>query len=202
MKEQPTIIFDLGNVLVLFDIQITCRGLSKYSPFSADVIAKKIFGQRCMIDFETGKISGEEFYWFLCKNLEMELDQEGFKNIWSQMFWENTPTTSLLKILLKRYQVFLLSNTNSFHFEYCWKNYPSLQLLDDFILSYKTGYMKPAPEIYRIAVEKADTNPIIYIDDKPEFASAASENGLIGIHFQSPQQLHEDLLSRGIYLDN
>jgi FMN phosphatase YigB (HAD superfamily) len=202
MKDQPTIIFDLGNVLVLFDIRITCRGFSKYSPFSPDVIAKKIFGQRCMIDFETGRISGEEFYHFLCKNLEMEIDREEFKEIWSQMFWENTPTTTLLKVLLKRYQVLLLSNTNSFHFVYCWENYPFLQFLDDFILSYKTGYMKPDPAIYRIAAEKADTTPIIYIDDKLEFASAASENGLIGIHFQSPQQLREDLLSHGIYFNN
>jgi FMN phosphatase YigB (HAD superfamily) len=202
MKDQPTIIFDLGNVLVLFDIWITCRGFSKYSPFSPDVIAKKIFGQRCMIDFETGRISGDEFYQFLCKKLEMEIDREEFKEIWSQMFWENTPTTTLLKVLLKRYQVLLLSNTNSFHFVYCWENYPFLQFLDDFILSYKTGYMKPDPAIYRIAAEKADTTPIIYIDDKLEFASAASENGLIGIHFQSPQQLREDLLSHGIYFNN
>lgn len=202
MKDQPTIIFDLGNVLVLFDTWITCRGFSKYSPFAPDVIAKKIFGQRCMIDFETGRISGDEFHQFLCKNLEMEISRKEFREIWSQMFWENTPTTSLVKALLKRYQVLLLSNTNSFHFEYCWENYPLLQLLDGFVLSYKTGYMKPDPAIYRIAAEKANTTPIIYIDDKPEFAAAASENGLIGIHFQSSQQLHEDLLRHGIYFDN
>jgi len=202
MKNQPTIVSDLGNVLVLLDVRITCRGFSKYSPFSPDVIAKKIFGQRCMIDFETGKISGDEFYQFLCRDLEMEIDKEEFKEIWSQMFCENTPITTLVKGLLKRYQVLLLSNTNAFHFEYCLESYPFLQHFDDFVLSYKTGCMKPDPAIYRIAAEKADSTPIIYIDDIPEFASAASENGLIGIHFQSPQQLRKDLLSHDIYLDS
>ena len=193
MNKQPTIIFDLGNVLVSFDIMITCREFAQYAPFTPEEISHKVFGQPSMVDFETGKISGDEFYQLLRMELEMEIEQEVFQHIWSRMFWENTSVTALLEGLTKRYQVLLLSNTNHLHFEYCLENYPVLQLLDDFTLSYEVGCMKPDPTIYRIASEKARYTPVIYIDDKPDFARAASENGLIGIHYQSPRQLWDDL---------
>ncbi len=202
MKDAPTIVFDLGNVLVLFDIRITCRGFAQYSPFAVDTIAGKVFGQPSMIDFEAGKISEYGFYQLLCRELEMRMEIEVFKEIWSRMFWENTDVVALLRVLAKNYRVLLLSNTNPVHFEYCQENYPFLHLFDDFILSYEVGHMKPAPAIYKIAFEKAGTTPVIYIDDKLEFASAASENGLIGVYFQSPRQLREDLAGLGVCLDS
>lgn len=193
IKDKPTVIFDLGNVLVLFDILITCRGFARYSPFSPEVIARKTFGQPVMVDFETGRISGDEFYRLVCCELEIEIDTEVFKEIWSRMFWENTPVTDLLRKLKKDHQLLLLSNTNPWHFESCMENYPALHVLDGTILSYKEGVMKPDSAIYKIALEKARNSPVIYVDDKPEFASAASENGLVGVHFQSPRQLYDDL---------
>lgn len=62
------------------------------------------------------------------------------------------------------------------------------------------GEMKPAPSIYREAIEISGrrAEECAFIDDKLENAEAATRQGMHGIHFESPEQLADDLHALGV----
>ena len=74
------------------------------------------------------------------------------------------------------------------------------QSFDFFVCSGYVGEMKPAPAIYRAAIEisgrPADTG--LFIDDKAENCDAARASGMQAIHFETPAQLLNDLAQYGV----
>ena len=71
---------------------------------------------------------------------------------------------------------------------------------DFFVCSGYVGEMKPAPAIYRAAIEisgrPAETG--LFIDDKTENCDAARASGMRAIHFRTPAQLVRELAEIGI----
>jgi len=57
------------------------------------------------------------------------------------------------------------------------------------------GASKPNPVIYKEALQacKVRAQEAVYVDDVPAYAQAASQLGMHGIVFQSPEQLQSDL---------
>ena len=122
------IIFDFGRVLGDFDHMITCEKLTKYSSFSSEEIYKKIFKSRLEKEFDEGE-GFENFYQKIKENIKTndKLTKEIFKKIWCDIFSENTEIEIILqKLTDKNIPMFLLSNTNSVHWEYInlkWKEH-------------------------------------------------------------------------------
>ena len=71
---------------------------------------------------------------------------------------------------------------------------------DFFVCSGYVGEMKPAPAIYRTAMEisgrPAETG--LFVDDKAENCEAARALGMQAIHFQTPAQLVRELSENGV----
>ena len=53
------------------------------------------------------------------------------------------------------------------------------------------GFRKPAPEIYKMALESTNTIPsrILYIDDRQDLIEAASRLGIKGIVFDNERAI-------------
>lgn len=64
------------------------------------------------------------------------------------------------------------------------------------------GEMKPAPAIYREAIEISGRAPeeCAFIDDKLENVETALRQGMNGIHFKAPDQLASELRALGVAL--
>ena len=120
--------------------------------------------------------------------------------MWCEIFQLNEPVAALLHELKGRYPLLLLSNTNEMHFDYCIERFPVLQLPDDFVLSYKLGFRKPDPRIFREAVRRSGLQAAdcVYVDDIAEFAEAATAQGLRAAQYVSPEQLRADLAEFGV----
>ncbi len=189
------IIFDLGKVVVNFDHMRICTKLSKHSTFKPDRIHDIIFNCGLETSFDNGTISPENFYSLVKKKLRLEIDKDSFQEIWTKIFTINPGIEALLSSLKNRYGLLCLSNTNSWHFEYCMQKYPALKLFDGFILSYKVGKRKPDRTIFEEAIKKAATLPdkCVYIDDVPEFVETAKKLGINGIHFRTVKKLKKEL---------
>jgi putative hydrolase of the HAD superfamily len=69
-----------------------------------------------------------------------------------------------------------------------------------FICSGYVHEMKPASDIYRIALEVGGDAPgeTLFIDDKAENIQAANQAGFIGLQFSSPALLEEQLRAHGV----
>ena len=189
------IIFDLGKVILDFDHMHICTKLSKQSPFGPDRIHDIIFNSGLEASFDMGIISPENFYLSVKKKARLEININVFQKIWTKIFTLNPGIEDLLSALKNRYRLLCLSNTNSWHFEYCIQKFHALKLFNGFILSYEVGKTKPDSAIFKEALKKAATLPdeCVYIDDVPEFVETASKLGINGIHFKTVKKLKKEL---------
>ncbi|MDD5434209.1 MAG: HAD family phosphatase [Nitrospira sp.] len=191
------IIFDLGKVIVDFSRMDIAKGLAAFSTLNQyqnpDNIISYLFetGYEIFKQYEEGRITSQEFFNHTAEVLKLNMSYERFKSVWSEIFVENDGVAYLIGSLKKDFPLFLLSNTNELHFEYIKNRFPVVHKFDEWILSYKIGKMKPHPEIYSTALNRAKVTPeeTIYIDDIGEYVTAAQEMGINAVEFKSVEQI-------------
>lgn len=194
------IILDLGKVVVQFDFKRGYRALEGLCPYSAAEIPKRIATTDLVTRLETGLIEPHHFVSQFSRLLGLDVDYGHFCRIWSCIFGETLLPESMLQGLAARYRLLLLSNTNAIHFEMIRANYPLLRHFHDLVLSYEVKAMKPRPEIYRAAVERAGCRPeeCFFTDDIALYVEGARQIGIDAVQFQSAGQLEEAMRTRGI----
>ncbi len=194
------VIFDLGRVLVHFDFQRGYRALEGLCPHEAAAIPKLLAGTGLVERFETGLVEPREFVAEMSRILDLQVDYDRFCEIWSCIFAETLVPERLLEGLKGRYRLLLLSNTNAIHFEVVRRRYPLLRHFDDLVLSYEVKAMKPDPEIYRAAIERAGCEPgeCFYTDDIAAYVAGARAMGIDAVPFQGAERLMDEMRARGI----
>ena len=75
-----------------------------------------------------------------------------------------------------------------------------LRHFDHLVLSHEVRAMKPRPEIFQTAVQRAGCRPeeCFYTDDIPAYVEGARRMGIDGVVFESRTQLEEAMRERGI----
>ena len=193
--------FDLGKVIVDFDHSRAARELLKVTPLSLKEAMAVLSDGELVSEYETGRLSSQDHYRKVCRRLQMEVSIEKFRELWGSMFLpEPLLSESFLQDLKKRYRLMLLSNTNEIHFDFVIQNYPILRMIEERLLSYQAGCMKPQTRIFELAIKKAGVAPenIFFTDDRPENIEAAQRSGIQALLFQSETQLKRDMVSRGM----
>jgi HAD superfamily hydrolase (TIGR01509 family) len=195
------IYLDLGKVLIDFDYAVAAQRLLEISPLPFSEITKVLSEPQLLFEFETGKLSALEYYKIICDALEMQVSPNEFRSLWGSMFLpEPLVSENFLRELKQRKRLILLSNTNEIHFEYIEENFPILNQIEERLLSFRVGYMKPDPHIFQLAIEKAGVAPekIFFADDRIENVEGARLAGIEAIQFKSEKQLRQELNDRGI----
>lgn len=194
------VIFDLGKVLVQFDFKRGYRALEGLCPHAAAEIPKLLAATGLVQQFETGLVEPREFVDRMARALDLRLDYDRFCDLWGCIFTETLVPESLLEDLRKRYRLILLSNTNAIHFDFIHRHYPLLRHFHDLVLSYEVKAMKPRPEIYRAAIERAGcrAEECFYTDDIAEYVTGARALGIDAVQFENAPQLQRELKLRGI----
>ena len=187
------ILFDLGRVLIHFDFRRGYRALEGLCPYAAAEIPRRLAG--------TGLVEPRDFVDEICRTLDMKVDYDQFRVIWSSIFTDILIPESMLQGLKRRYRLVLVSNTNALHFEMIRQTYAHLlRHFDELVLSYEVRAMKPQPEIFRAAVEVAGCPPeeCFYTDDIAAYIEAARRMGIDAVQFESRAQLEGEMRVRGI----
>ena len=173
-----TLIFDLGKVIVPFELDNQMKILETVGDFKSVEIRTKIFALEELILFETGVIPAAELFEVLKRTLGLRMNFAEFVTAWNSIFSpEPIISETLIERLSRRYRLIILSDTNELHFDFIRRNFPILRFFDDFVLSYKVGFVKPSPEIYRAAVETAGcaADECFFTDDKAANVAGAIE---------------------------
>lgn len=192
---------DLGKVLIDFDYAMAGQRILEISPLPLSKIAKILSEPKLLFEFETGKLSAIEYYKIICEALEIQIPLDEFRILWGSMFLpEPLVSEEFLQNLKRKHRLILLSNTNEIHFEYLVERFPILNLIEERLLSYRVGYMKPDPQIFQLAIEKAGKVPekIFFADDRLENVEGARAAGIQAIQFKSEKQLRRELNDRGV----
>ncbi|MDD3345256.1 MAG: HAD family phosphatase [Candidatus Omnitrophica bacterium] len=192
------VLFDLGNVLVNFDISPALRRFSGFNGKSPEWILKTLLDSGLPVSFEKGLISPEDFHRNLCSLLELRIGYESFVCIWNEIFFfglQNRAVFHIASLLKKNYRLAVLSNTNILHYNHIKENFPVFGIFDELFLSFEIGDTKPSREVYLKTVRALDVLPenIFYTDDRKEFIKSSSLLGIKSFVFEGADKLLEDL---------
>lgn len=190
-SEIKNIIFDLGGVLLNINPLLSLIEFSKLSGVATEVLQMKLAGAGIFEKYDTGSISSADFRAELCHIMDKKVPDEVVDNAWNVLLLDfPAERMEMLKKISENYSVYLLSNTNSIHFDKYTtdfrKNYgiEMSSLFDKLFLSYEMGMHKPDEEIYRKVNESENltASECLFIDDSLANANAAIAAGLQAIH--------------------
>lgn len=187
MQELKNIVFDLGGVLLNIDYNKTENSFKElgflnfnemYSQYSADMLFSNL---------ETGKISNAHFYEKMLEAGKGKLSQEQITTAWNAMLLNfRTPSLGFLEDLSKKFNLYLLSNTNAIHleaFEELFTRETGKPSLDAYFTkayySNRIGYRKPNADIFEFVMKDAGIKAAetLFIDDSYNNIEAAKNLG-------------------------
>ena len=197
-KNIKNIVFDLGGVLVDLDFKNAINGLQQ-AGFSNVKEQLQAFDQDGIFQkFELGEINADEFRTAIRENSTVTLTDEEVDTLWNSMLLE-VPRKKLELILELRgkYMVYLLSNTNSIHWDYVCNNafnYRGFRVNDYFeetFLSFEMHLAKPDKAIFEKVLHEANLLPeeTLFIDDSEANCKAAEELGIHAHHYHIGEDL-------------
>ena len=199
-KKIRNIVFDLGGVLVDLDFKAAINGLQKAGFANVKEQLQAFDCEGIFQKFELGEMTADEFRSAIRENSTVSLTDEEVDGLWNAMLLE-VPREKLELILHLRgkYMVYLLSNTNSIHWDYVCKNafnYRGFRVKDYFeetFLSYEMHLAKPDKAIFEKVLEEANLLPeeTLFIDDSEANCKAASELGIHTHHYHIGEDLKE-----------
>jgi putative hydrolase of the HAD superfamily len=194
------VVFDLGNVIVEFDHRTVSHRLSQSSPRLEGEIFEVLFRSELSEDYGSGRVSSLEFYRRCRDRLQLEVDFEEFRAVWSDIFSLNREVAEYVDELGARVRLFLLSNTNEMHYDHISRHFGVAGLFDEVLLSYQLGVRKPDPRIWQEALRRAgvSASACAYVDDIEEYVEVARELGLRGVHFRGAEALRRELEGLGV----
>ncbi|MBI4447056.1 MAG: HAD family phosphatase [Acidobacteria bacterium] len=192
-----TLLVDIGQVLVGLNYDRFVDRLAAHSPLSRAEIQNYFESSPEIRSYETGVLSTQDFVRHFSSKLRIESTGGFFEELWSSLFAPGHISEQFFEVLKTHYRMVALSNTNELHFKYLLQHSPLVSRLDDYILSYQVGCMKPDRRIYEIALEKTGFRPdcVLYVDDLPRNVQSARELGIRSILFENETQLLKELRS-------
>ena len=192
-KKINTVIFDLGGVLFDIDYKLTQQAFQRLGAttnFDAVYSQQKQAG--IFDEFEKGNISPAQFRDGLRKWLPETITGKQIDGAWNALLIGfPRKKVELLDRLKKRYDLFLLSNTNEIHLP------EVLKMIDEahepgqmgklFIKEYyscRMGLRKPEKAIYETVIDenKLDPAATLFIDDLIQNIKGAKLTGLQTLH--------------------
>jgi putative hydrolase of the HAD superfamily len=169
------IVFDLGGVLITLDRDESVKRFVEAGLQNADELLCSYHQKGIFLELEEGRLSMEEFYDGVRKEAGRFISDETIKHAWMG-FKKELPEyklTLLEELRQEGYRLYLLSNTNPVIMS--WALTPAFspkgKSLEDYFdklyLSYRIGYTKPHPEIFRFMFEDSGMIPAesLFIED-------------------------------------
>jgi FMN phosphatase YigB (HAD superfamily) len=196
-----SIIFDFGDVFINLDKQATPLALKKLGltewSYHIDTLN---------FNFEKGLIARTEFLVGL-NQLVPKASPEEVLAAWNAVLLD-FPLYRLefLEKLSKKYQLYLLSNTDSIHIDHFKETNGDVfynrfyNCFEKVYFSYDLGKRKPDVEIYNYLINENNLNPekTLFVDDNLDNILGAKKTGLQVWHLQKGKEDVIQLFEKGI----
>ncbi len=186
-KKQKTLLFDIGNVLLFANHNITHQYLTRKHKIPTHK-AQLFFKIPEYKTFAKGKISSEKFAEAIQLALGKKLTLKEIKH--AHNIHIVRPIKTAIQVLdklhlSKKYKLAFLTNTNQ------WQNEREKELIDFskyskiIIRSNEEGLLKENSEIFTKTIKKIGNTNILFIDNSIDNIEVAKRCGLHSLHVQS-----------------
>lgn len=194
--------FDLGMVLVNFDVNVMCRQMGEVAGIDPARVYQVLLEHPLQKDYERGRVTTQEFFEEFCRATDTRPDRNALVHAGSDIFSLNASMVPVVAQLCRAgWRMGILSNTCDSHWKHCLRRFPWLgELFEVHALSYRIGAAKPEAAIFEAAAQLAGVAPeaIFFTDDLPGHVAGARSAGLDAVPFVSPPQLVADLQARDV----
>jgi 2-haloacid dehalogenase len=190
-------IFDLGGVLLDWNPRHLYRKL-----FTDEAAMEHFLATVCTTEWNKRQDAGRSFADAVQELLPLHADKIELIEAFGKRFDEMIagPIEGAVEILeeLKSRGVplYAISNWSAETFPPQLARFPFLLWFEGIVVSGHEGVIKPDPRIFRVLFDRYGIAPetAVFIDDVAANAAAASELGIHGVHFRSPEQLRRELV--------
>ncbi len=202
-SSSKALLFDLGNVLLPIDLDLTYKAFAQYSSkYSFEEIKRLTHELSLWTSYESGLQSEEYFRNFLKKELYLDCTDQEFDNAFNALLLQfNKDTYTLLANFKNHFSgLYLLSNTSYIHYldyrdnELGPNNENLFDLFDELFFSFELGLVKPDAAIYKKVSESINKplSEIIFFDDN-EFNIESALNLGMDAHLIYPDNSIEQI---------
>lgn len=202
MATLRNIIFDLGGVLLNIDYNKTACAFTELGVTDFRKMYQQYTADELFESLETGHTSVESFYDFMAKKGLKPLKPTQVQDSWNAMLLDfRVESFKFLETLKKKYDLYLLSNTNAVHkaaFDKIFTAQTGLPSMDTYFkkayYSHMIGLRKPNINIYEFVLKDAGmvAEQTLFIDDSINNIEAAAKIG-IKTHLLLPGERIDDL---------
>lgn len=196
MNNKPAIIFDLGAVLIDWNPRHLYRTM-----FNTEAEMERFFVETGLLQWNAKQDEGHPFATAVNELCALHPQYEkyirAFHVRWIEMMpGAIEPTVAILHELREQqYDLYALSNWSAETYPFAFARFEFLRWFREVVISGTVKVCKPDPRIYEIVLDKIGrpANECVFIDDSRANYEAAAQLGFQAIHFQSPEQLREEL---------
>ncbi len=187
MEGIKNLVIDFGGVIVNLTRN---RCIEAFAALGIDVhesLVNNYSHKDMFMQLELGTITTDVFHEAIRKLAPRPVTDGQINEAWIAMLADIPPAKlELLAALRNQYRVFLLSNTNSIHWEYSvhhlfpYKQYGLQDFFDKIYLSYELHLLKPEPAIFTHVLHDAGLLPkeTLLIDDASVNCKGAESLGI------------------------
>lgn len=202
MAQPPVraVFFDIGNVLVRFDLTGLLKDFALSAGSSPWRVARLVWSRRLVDDVESGRLSGPALHVLVHEQTGFRGDYDEFRRLWCGRFKLDERVAGVFRKAAKKTPAYLLSNTNPIHWEHIKKRYAFAREARGAALSFEVGSRKPERAIYAAAAALAgvEAAECLFVDDLAENVAGAQKAGMQALLFKTPARLERDLAGLGL----
>lgn len=198
MKDIDTIIFDLGGVLIDWNPRYLYRKI-----FKTEEEITWFLENITTAEWNDKQDGGRSFEEATEELVALHPGHEASIRAWYDR-WQETisgPVHDTVDILRhfkekKSHRLYALTNWSEQTFPWALSTFDFLHWFEGIVVSGVEKTRKPFPEFYKILFDRYNIDPgrALFIDDNYNNIKGAIAVGLNTIHFESPEQLREDLV--------
>lgn len=191
MNKIKNIIFDFGGVILNIDHQRLENAFRDLNISDFDLLFNQASQSTLFQDLEKGIISNAEFRIKIRDYIGIEISDEKLDFTWNQIIGDYPKhRIELLKSIQENYKTFILSNTNSIHYDKYIRQFNDeygfdfSSLFTNTYWSFHFGKRKPDPDPFLHMLENENLKPeeTLFIDDSIQNIIIARKLNIFAFH--------------------
>ena len=192
--------FDLGNVLCTVDEVSAAKKLAAIAKQRWEHVHEIVFGPDRKLRFERGEITFDDHACDAIRTLGLDMSIIEFTKIYNSVIAPSENMFPIVSKISKTHRIAVASNTSEPHWTYAQRFLPFSSLLNPVIVSYLAGTLKPELAFYDRLLNESGVhaNRILFIDDLEINVEAARKVGMIGLQFNTRENLETALIPLGV----
>lgn len=190
------IIFDLSEVIIS-----GYHDMEKLVELNTDITAEQFLERKSQtlnifLDTMRGYYSEEQYWNYILDGTNWNITVKDLKKLIRENL--NIPvagTMDIIKKLLPKYNLILLSDHVKEWAEYIFNNNKELNIFKHKYFSYQYGKLKSDEDCFKYVLKDLNLKPeeTVFIDDYIKNTESASKIGIYGIVFKNSEQLENEL---------